>query len=485
MRSISFRGETAMAPADDRARLTLAQGGFSPGQLVCLKGDGSHGCHSAVIKEWLDDKQVWSIELQGTSTRVLAKAAELRLEGVASDYGALDLSAEKCSDSDAWRGGQAVELACVGDVVEVKIGDDWQNATVVTDFDCKRDNTCRVMLIAGLQECVVPLSRLRRKEGCLLHQKRLVVCKLVEAKLEKKCLTDDDMVEILRQWPFAENPVRTNVIPEGKTWVHSDTFGLIKPKRLATAVASGLTTNYPVMLTFFSKYFKDTHGTFPFTSVNVNYNYAARIHRDRGNCGPSFIKAFGDFTGGELNYFSNDDGSLPLSLIPRSERECVDISKNWKLFDGLRAHSVQPYQGERFSLVYYSTKYKAAHRKTANTLRKLGVNWPTERSLKSFRQKLGVPCGFKSKRRITGKTPSGGVRSQTTKSGRFVRVKKQVVKYKLLNFPHLNFKLDLGSVYTEQNLIKRCKGDLTKLEALRRKLLDPNTFQVVLDDARA
>ena len=39
---------------------------------------------------------------------------------------------------------------------------------------------------------------------------------------------------------------------------------------------------------------------FPFTSISLNYNYAARLHRDGNNAGVSFTRSFGNFTGGEL-----------------------------------------------------------------------------------------------------------------------------------------------------------------------------------------
>jgi hypothetical protein len=39
---------------------------------------------------------------------------------------------------------------------------------------------------------------------------------------------------------------------------------------------------------------------FPFSSLQINYNYAARKHVDGNNIGPSYIRSLGKHTGGEL-----------------------------------------------------------------------------------------------------------------------------------------------------------------------------------------
>ncbi|CAK0831421.1 unnamed protein product, partial [Prorocentrum cordatum] len=39
---------------------------------------------------------------------------------------------------------------------------------------------------------------------------------------------------------------------------------------------------------------------FPFTSIQLNYNYASRPHVDKNNLGASVIVGFGDYDGGEL-----------------------------------------------------------------------------------------------------------------------------------------------------------------------------------------
>ena len=84
---------------------------------------------------------------------------------------------------------------------------------------------------------------------------------------------------------------------------------------------------------------------FPFTSITLNENFSAGPHRDRGNEGKSFLVAFGDFTGGELNIAEGDlSGNYPVRHLPL----ITDFTT--------QTHSVLPWEGNRYSLVYYNLK---------------------------------------------------------------------------------------------------------------------------------
>ena len=77
-------------------------------------------------------------------------------------------------------------------------------------------------------------------------------------------------------------------------------------------------------------------------AITVNQNYAAGAHRDKGNVGNSFLTAFGDYTGGELNLLEGDlSGCYNIRGIP----VILDFKKT--------LHSVSPFIGNRYSLVYY------------------------------------------------------------------------------------------------------------------------------------
>ena len=54
---------------------------------------------------------------------------------------------------------------------------------------------------------------------------------------------------------------------------------------------------------------------FCFTSLTLNMNLQARLHRDPANEGPPLVKAFGNCQGGKLRYFPGDDGRTPLHQL--------------------------------------------------------------------------------------------------------------------------------------------------------------------------
>jgi hypothetical protein len=97
---------------------------------------------------------------------------------------------------------------------------------------------------------------------------------------------------------------------------------------------------YKLLLDFGAKYVP-----FAYTSITINENYSAGPHRDRGNEGVSFLVAFGDYTGGELNIA---EGDLSGNHSVRHQPLITDFTT--------QTHSVLPWEGDRYSLVYYNLK---------------------------------------------------------------------------------------------------------------------------------
>lgn len=79
-----------------------------------------------------------------------------------------------------------------------------------------------------------------------------------------------------------------------------------------------------------------------FNAITVNMNYRAEPHRDKNNSGDSFLVAFGDYTGGELQIHEGD-----LSGVHNIRHKPIQTDFAKVL------HSVMPFEGERFSLVFY------------------------------------------------------------------------------------------------------------------------------------
>jgi len=221
-----------------------------------------------------------------------------------------------------------------------------------------------------------------------------MVLKDVADKRRKIC--DRDVVAVLRMWGFKENTNRRGVIPDGKDFVFSDTLGLVSNYRGCVSVAQA-TTEYLAFTQVITGWLKDhmpnefKKEAFGFTSINVNANYAAALHRDANNEGPSLIKAFGTFSGGELNYWQGDDktkGSVEKVCKPGDCRT-VDIKKGLLMFDGNRGHSVKDFKGERYSLVFFSIgQYHKADKKVQEELAKCGIRCPTAKGLTHAKKML-------------------------------------------------------------------------------------------------
>jgi hypothetical protein len=95
---------------------------------------------------------------------------------------------------------------------------------------------------------------------------------------------------------------------------------------------------YKLLLDFGNEYVKDIS----WNSITVNQNYQANAHYDKHNIGDSFLVAFGDFEQGELVIHEGD-----LSGVYNIRHTPIQTNFSKCL------HSVRPFVGNRYSLVYY------------------------------------------------------------------------------------------------------------------------------------
>ena len=102
-------------------------------------------------------------------------------------------------------------------------------------------------------------------------------------------ISDGDVLEVLQSSRFKPNRTRKNVTPKGATSVFSETFGLARSldgKILTTNIAR----QYDSVFALLCKWPANSSPTefnyeFPFTSINLNYDYVVRIHRDGNSLG--------------------------------------------------------------------------------------------------------------------------------------------------------------------------------------------------------
>jgi len=146
------------------------------------------------------------------------------------------------------------------------------------------------------------------------------------------------LLDELQRRPISLNKYR-NVAGDGR----SQAFGAVGRRCLSPDYSRNCWQRpylYKLLLDFGQKHVK-----IPFTSITVNDNYKAAPHRDRGNIGESYLIGFGDYSGGELQIH---EGDLSGCHNVRHRPLVTDFSKV--------LHSVQPWEGQRYSLVYYTSK---------------------------------------------------------------------------------------------------------------------------------
>ena len=89
---------------------------------------------------------------------------------------------------------------------------------------------------------------------------------------------------------------------------------------------------------------KKHNPNFKFTSIQVNKNNRTAKHKDGYNVGESYMIGLGNYTGGELKIFDENDKN------PKT----YQTKNKWIKFNGsIYPHETQPFQGDRYTLVYY------------------------------------------------------------------------------------------------------------------------------------
>jgi len=202
-----------------------------------------------------------------------------------------------------------------------------------------------------------------------------------------RMIKDYEVLECLRLWGFKENTNRSNVMPDGDKFVYSDTVGIIKMSTCERTLVTVGSKRYPEFTQLITRWLKERMPAklkqeFTYISININKNYAGKLHRDGNNVGPSFIKAFGDFSNGALNYWPSDNGQASLEDLKEKDKVKINIRDNLLLFDGNRGHFVDPFKGDRYSLVFFSVRtWNKIPKNELALAKKCGIPVPTEKSM--------------------------------------------------------------------------------------------------------
>ena len=86
--------------------------------------------------------------------------------------------------------------------------------------------------------------------------------------------------------------------------------------------------------------------------ISLNKNYAGRLHRDAGNIRPSIDLSIGPCTGGNLRYWASQKGARSSRVEVRGEPSLALNIMRGTVFDGNSDNEVEPFKGERYSLIF-------------------------------------------------------------------------------------------------------------------------------------
>jgi hypothetical protein len=275
------------------------------------------------------------------------------------------------------------------------------------------------------------LSKMGIHEAHELHAERKVcdfICqkKLREADQAKKKITDQDLQDAMSLWGFKQNIGRLNVMREGVKYVYSDTIGAIRARCRGYGITPA-TAHYPNFVRLLCRWLKDNHlekklgCEFKCTAINLNANYAGARHRDGNNEGPSVIRAVGNFKGGKLLYWPKDaksnmqrPGRHELNKLSKADARVFDLKKNTTIFDGCRAHEVEDFTGDRYSLVYFTASgFMKVPPANIKFLQSVGMPYPSPKAIQELK--------LATQKFIDGKAAVGSVK-------RSDKVKKVVLK---------------------------------------------------------
>lgn len=151
-------------------------------------------------------------------------------------------------------------------------------------------------------------------------------------------IPQEDFLQIyneLKRKPLDVNKYR-NIAGIGR----SQTFGIVN-RRCLPPDASRQNWLRPKLYAHLLE-FAEKHVPIAWNAVTVNQNYQAGPHKDKHNVGNSFLVAFGDFTGGELEF--HEGPRLGLHNIRHKP-----VVENFSAY----THSVKGFEGDRYSLVFY------------------------------------------------------------------------------------------------------------------------------------
>ena len=204
-------------------------------------------------------------------------------------------------------------------------------------------------------------------------------------------MTDTDVVEVLDMYEFKRSKNRSNVLSEENKLlgVYSDTLGLIRLRGGDLQASTKTAAAFDVLGLLSKSVWSNVDGA-AFTSVTINKDFACARHRDSNNEGPSLVKAIGSFVGGELVYWKDDPRKIHVQKVRHADAVVCNVSNEFVPINGKSAHEVMPFQGSRYSIVFFTVEgYKGTPENVQQLLVKAGIPWPSDHLLADMLHMVG------------------------------------------------------------------------------------------------
>ena len=132
-------------------------------------------------------------------------------------------------------------------------------------------------------------------------------------------------------------------------------LGLVS-RHTGGSLVSLATEEFPSITLLLNRYADFVAGEeFVWSTITINDAFASARHRDSGNQGPSYIAAFGEYSGGKLWTWPGDKGKVTLGNLSYHDGTMVD-PRDGVHFDGTQAHETVPFKGWRVSVVWFMAK---------------------------------------------------------------------------------------------------------------------------------
>ena len=135
----------------------------------------------------------------------------------------------------------------------------------------------------------------------------------------------------------------------------------------------------------------------PFTSITINSDFSAKIHRHRNNEGLSLITAIGNYIGGNLLYWEDDNRTMTLEEVSTHEPQVNNLQDQAFLMNGQCAHAVEAFEGTRYSIILFtSSTYQNLDEDYVDILKRKGYNWPEAETIRSTMSQHYQPKGYQT-----------------------------------------------------------------------------------------